>query len=319
MVSLIVGSGHGDAPGGRGVTGVAPDARVLFYEGDNPLCDEGDIATMLDDAVDQGADIISMSMGLLFDSDLKRAVQRAMDAGVVVVAAAGNFETNIYPATFPGVVAVGAVDQFAQLWNGTPRDATAAVAAPGVWVAHGGVAPSGSWVSEYYGTGTSASTAITAGALALVKSKYPDATGNQLIQQLIHTPAGDDGYDWQAGYGFGIVNVTKMLATSPTQWPDDNPLLVSPQRTLKEYPMWASSRIADPPGHDESTAGKAPHEATPTPGEPAAAGAGPGDGMPGWLWAVVGAAVVAAAGSTAFAARRGRGRQSIDHTKRQGV
>ena len=46
--------------------------------------------------------------------------------------------------------------------------------------------PGRGWVSGSDRTGTSDAAPIVAGALALVKSKYPDATGNQLIQQLIH-------------------------------------------------------------------------------------------------------------------------------------
>ncbi|MGH3368269.1 MAG: S8 family peptidase [Nocardioidaceae bacterium] len=337
MVSLIVGSGSGTAPGGRGVPGVAPDARVLFY-GDEYggrrhrlACYSDESAPLIDAAVADGADIISMSFTTNLSSEFHRATQRALDAGIVVVASAGNATRpgDYYiPARYPGVVPVGAVDENARLGMVTPRNRHAAVAAPGVWVANGEMTGS-SWTSEYYGTGTSPATAITSGALALVKSKYPKATGNQLIQHLIHTPDGD-GYDWQPGYGFGIVNVPNMLATSPTQWPDENPILVDPEQTLKDYPMWVSSRIPDPPGLSDGvpTAGEHHRDdpaqsgaSRPARSSVAAADAGavPQEaGMPGWLWPLGGAVVLAAAAGAAAAARRTRGAEDIDRTTQGG-
>jgi len=330
MVSLVAGSGRGDAAGGRGIAGVAPEARVLFYGADMHFgvegmdCFEGEIATTVDAAVGDGADIISMSIGLADLPPIHRAIRRALDAGVVVVTGAANphYEgDNTAPSIYPGVVGVSAVDEYAQLDRGTVRDESADVAAPGVYVGQGAVRPSGSWSSLAWGTGTSPATAITAGALALVKSKYPQATANQLIQHLIHTPRGD-GYDWQPGYGFGIVNVTKMLATSPTQWPDENPLAVDPAQTLKQYPMSVSSRVADPQerGDEDPAAPAAPSSRGRTRQEGQAAAAATSDGMmPGWAWPLAVAAALGAVGAVVAATRKARGSKGTDRTNTQGV
>jgi hypothetical protein len=111
---------------------------------------------------------------------------------------------------------------------------------------------SGDWYSAGWVTGTSPATAITAGTLALVKSRYPRATGNQLIQHLVHT-AGGKRYNWHHGYGFGVVNPLTMLASSPTQWPDENPLWLHPREALTNYPMWASSAVDDPRDTERNT------------------------------------------------------------------
>jgi subtilisin family serine protease len=257
MASLIVGSGRGDAAGGRGIPGVAPEATLLFYGVDaNPRtprlnCTSAQIATLIDAAVRDRADIISMSLDMVADDKLSVSVQRALSSGTLIVASAVNTATNPtsqYPAAYPGVLAVGAVNEHDRLWRLSPRNQYAAVAAPGVEIGAGAVSPrTQKWTSMYYGTGTSHATAITTGSLALLKSEYPKATGDQLAQQLIHTATGPGGFSWKAGYGFGLVDLPKMLASNPAQWPNKNPLWLSPQDTLHVFPMWTSSRIPDPP------------------------------------------------------------------------
>ena len=61
-----------------------------------------------------------------------------------------------------------------------------------------------------------------------MKQKYPKATGNQLIQTLIHnTGAGSHKlvFDTSNKLGYGIVSITSMLAVDPTTYPDVNPLV----------------------------------------------------------------------------------------------
>jgi serine protease len=67
----------------------------------------------IDFAVQNGAKVINMSIGGAQASEAVRlAVQRAAQAGVTVVAAAGNENGPVaFPAAFPDVIAVGAVDR----------------------------------------------------------------------------------------------------------------------------------------------------------------------------------------------------------------
>jgi hypothetical protein len=78
----------------------------------NGVGNMSDIATAIDYAVANQADIINLSLGYTSPSQtLKEAVDRALAAGVVVVAAAGNDSRGSlsYPALYPGVIAVGAL------------------------------------------------------------------------------------------------------------------------------------------------------------------------------------------------------------------
>ncbi len=98
---------------GRGVAGLAPDATILpvrvlgTYGGD-----AYSVASGITYAVDEGADVINMSLGgSYYTSVLEDAVDYATSRGVIVVAASGNEGSSSvgYPASFEGVIAVGAV------------------------------------------------------------------------------------------------------------------------------------------------------------------------------------------------------------------
>lgn len=234
----IIGNGTGTGPDGIGVAGIAPEAIVRSYVASEspargPECRSDDqersaIARAIDAAVADHVRIISTSLGLPGTSDeLIAAVQRALDAGVVVVAATGDkrVSTVVNPAAIRGTVAVAAVDEDYLPWAGNvagDREAFV-ISAPGFRVPTG-YFRAGRWSSMQLGTGTSEATPLVAGALALVAARYPNATGNQLIQNLIHNPAGDRPFGLDPDYGYGVVSVSKMLAADPTRWPDVNPL-----------------------------------------------------------------------------------------------
>lgn len=334
MAGLIVGNGRGNGPGGGGVLGVAPDARLLFYGTDTapsaagkaPFteCTGWDDDSLVRAAVRAGADIITVSMGENAPvPPLRKAIAWAIRRGVVVVAASGDTggahaDSSIeYPAGFPGVVAVNAVDRHARPWSGNPPPSHTdfrgwsfpVISAPGVHVNALGWFD-GHWDSNGFVVGTSPATAIVAGCLALVKQKYPEATGRQLVQQLIHYTGGTRAYGWDPKYGFGIVSVTKMLQHDPTKWPDVNPLLRGPYAAVKDFPM-SSYGTAPTAGGTTATTGQTQATGT-TPskgGQQPATHGSTSSGVPSWVWVLVAAVVLAgggAAGATMRKQRRGR-------------
>ncbi len=120
----VDGGGHGthvagtivaNANNGIGIAGVAPGAKVLPVQ---VLNHEGwgytsDVAAGLAWAADNGAHIINMSLGSSKPSELMEAVvDYASGRGALLIASAGNAGTwgPAYPAMYPGVVAVSAVD-----------------------------------------------------------------------------------------------------------------------------------------------------------------------------------------------------------------
>ena len=100
----------------EGVTGVAPNARILAYKvcRADGTCDDFAIQQAIARAVADGANVINMSLGESeYSQSLNDAVQDAWNAGVVIVAGAGNDGTTapFYPAAFDNVVSVAAFDE----------------------------------------------------------------------------------------------------------------------------------------------------------------------------------------------------------------
>jgi subtilisin family serine protease len=140
------------------------------------------IAAGLRYAADQGATIISLSLGGPADSSLLReAVVYAQGKGSLVVAAAGNSgkPDQHYPAAYPSVVAVGGVDQADKRYSWSNYGSWVDVAAPGCNVAQ---QPSGV-IGDY--CGTSSATPFVAGVAGLLASTDPAPTAVQIRSALI--------------------------------------------------------------------------------------------------------------------------------------
>ncbi|MCC3779700.1 type VII secretion-associated serine protease mycosin, partial [Streptomyces sp. UNOB3_S3] len=216
MAGIVAGRGHGEDDA-DGITGVAPEARILPVR---VILEDGDPArakargargSALADgirwAADHGADVINLSLG--DDSDTAHpepredeAVQYALAKGAVVVASAGNGGEHgdhvSYPAAYPGVIAVTAVDRYGGRASFSTRRWYATVSAPGVDVV---IADPD---RRYYeGWGTSAASAFVSGAVALLRSARPGLSPARVRELLTETardrPAG--GRDDEVGAG----------------------------------------------------------------------------------------------------------------------
>lgn len=259
VVSYIVGNGTG-YPGQPGITGIAPQAKILFYSvrtqsgcvsksGKTQASDVWDemVNDAIIDATDNGADIISFSIeatnGYLDDSLLY-----AMKHGVIVVASLKNHDSEDLTANFDGVpvlnngvIGVGAIGHDGNVPVGADGQPSTSlkvdVVAPGMNILVQG--SSTDWHAFSSGQGTSMATPITAGNLALAIQKYPGATHNQIIQSLIrNTGANPHGleYDSKHRFGYGVVDTISLLAADPTQYEDVNPLLA--KEHVVHGPTW---------------------------------------------------------------------------------
>ena len=241
MASLIAGHGHDG--GLSGVVGTAPAARILSirvipdradphygkYERERETVIQQSLADGIKYAVTHGAKVISMSIGYSSPSGTVRAeLQDAYDHGVVVLASAGNSggpgssrphkgAPESFPASYPGVISVGAVDTSAAVATFSSDNLSVQVAAPGV-----GVPTQGRDGGYWEVSGTSPACALVAGVAALIKSRYPglapDLVASAMTSTASHRPAG--GYDSQIG--FGIVDAAAAL-TRAGQLAGDRP------------------------------------------------------------------------------------------------
>ncbi|HYF34127.1 MAG TPA: S8 family serine peptidase, partial [Prosthecobacter sp.] len=159
MASLIAGDGEdegGAAPASRII-----DIRVADVTG---VSNTALVAEGIMKAIDQGARVINISLGTTGDSAvLRRAVEYALEKGVVIVAAAGNEQAAVlaYPAAYRGVISVAAVDAAKVQAYFSNSGAGLIIAAPGVGIISGYT--NGQTV---IGSGTSQAAAITSGVVA---------------------------------------------------------------------------------------------------------------------------------------------------------
>ena len=132
-----------------------------------------DVANGIAQAVNNGANPINLSLGSDGDSPfLHSVIQDASSKNIVFIGAAGNqpVTTPFYPAAYPEVMAVTAIDQ-GQIASYANRGSFVSLGAPGTSVIYFGNQP-------YYVTGTSASAAFTSG----IAAGYMDATHSSVSQ-----------------------------------------------------------------------------------------------------------------------------------------
>lgn len=262
MASLLVGSGRGTASGGRGISGIAPEATLRHYAVTypapsnptklscgltDPSLNEASEATAraIGQAVRDGARVISISLTTDYDDAYVEALLGAYRAGAIVVASTNNETRQVFwPGIGNGVVTVTHVDAAGNLdTSAMRRSSFVDFAAPGTRIAAGQWTPSG-WRSDVLSDGSSQATAITAGGLAAVWSAHPGATGNQVLQALrdqIGMRAEDGKHlTWfrrvgdnlpkatgkTESYGFGIADPADAVKVDVESLPDTNPMVV---------------------------------------------------------------------------------------------
>jgi hypothetical protein len=243
VASLLAGHGHGPghAHGGSdGITGVAPDARILAVqvtlEYNDPLNSDSAITRRLPDAiaagiryaVAHGATVIALpldpgTLGPAATGDPvaaggspaeRAAVSYALAQGAVLVAPAGDNGASTgtvnYPAAYPGVVAVGATMPGGRLAPFTSRRSYVALTAPGsgVTVAN----PDGGYSTL---ASTDMSAALTAGVAALIRSRFPRLTVAEVATAL-ERGARPAGQHPAPGSGRGALDAAGALAAAAT-------------------------------------------------------------------------------------------------------
>ncbi|MER6157629.1 type VII secretion-associated serine protease mycosin [Streptomyces sp. NPDC001868] len=213
---------------GTGFVGLAPDARIIPVKQNNA---EGDgtaltLASSIRHAVEAGADVINISQdtanAVKPDERLEAAVDYALDRKVVVVASAGNdglggSHKATYPASYEGVLAVAASDRNNERASFSQSGDFVGVAAPGVDMIS--TVPGGGHCAD---NGTSFSAPYVAGVAALLKSKYPDWTAQQVVAQIEQTAERSiPGHDPLVGWG--VIDPVKALTNVDPQHPVESP------------------------------------------------------------------------------------------------
>lgn len=204
VASLIVGD-HQNSPG------LAPAADLFSVRiaDEQGLSNSFLLAEGILFAVDQGAQVINISMGSYGNSSIvAEAVRYASESGAVIIAAAGNerFEFLAFPAAYEGVISVGAVDANNNRMAFSNQGEGLGVSAPGYAVS---AATLGDTPFTYF-TGTSASAPLVSAAVAATASQFeiPIADAAQLVLSSLNE-AGAPGSD--PAFGGGILDMGRIM------------------------------------------------------------------------------------------------------------
>ncbi|MFF4492116.1 S8 family serine peptidase [Streptomyces sp. NPDC001544] len=216
MAALIAGTGAGG-----GLKGLAPGAKIVPYRVQLAGIKDGkekentpEAWQALRAAADTDAKIINMSFGDMIGDQAEAAVKYAASKGKLLVAAVGNNGVNSYtdfPAAYPYVLGVAAVDKSLTVSKFSSSGGYADLAAPG------------EGITAYCGTdfhsycegqaGTSPATALTSAAAALIWSAHPSWTVNQVVRAMIDTAGRTYPKNEPSKYiGYGIIRPRVVLA-----------------------------------------------------------------------------------------------------------
>ncbi|MFE2978740.1 type VII secretion-associated serine protease mycosin [Streptomyces sp. NPDC059258] len=301
MAGLIAGTGARD--GGRGAFGLAPGAKILPIrltrseksknqaEGLRSFNLSAPAAIRF--AADSGAKVINISLAVEEGSrNLDDSVKYALNKGSLIFAGVGNDAEKankvMFPSATPGVVGVGAVGQDLRRSEFSHYGSQVDLAAPGEEMIHACGGDTG--LCESYGT--SDATALASASAALIWSKHPDWTNNQVLRVMLNTAGGPvSGKERSDGIGYGIVRPRIALKTPGDPGPADVYPLPDLAAAESKSPSPQPSKAADSARDTK---------------EPAAVAADEGGNTGLWLGLGVGAAVVVGGVATAAVVRSRR-------------
>ena len=244
MSVLIAGQGYG-----TGMIGMAPRAKILpvvvHAAAADGTADPAMMAAGIMYAANHGARVIDVSQehssasASGCDAAEQAAVAYALARDIVVIAAAGDTDLTgtgpAEPASCAGVVAVGAVQPKRVLWPGNTHQPYITVVNPGADLITSG--RDGRLVSGV--SGTRAASALAAGAVAVIRSRYPTMPWYRVIQRLTGTALPEGGHVPNDSFGYGIFRLSHAVNAAAYPVPAS-----APNPVYAKYRAW----LATPPG-----------------------------------------------------------------------
>jgi len=211
FVAGIIAAQPGELP----IVGVAPGVRIMdvrFLDSNNQFSsrDWNLFAEAIDYAVDNGADIINMSIYANGrpPATLENAIRRAVQSGVVIIGIAGNTGQIgvLYPGKYSDVYAVSATTENDLLASFSARGPEVSLCAPGEGITS--FLPGGQTATR---SGTSFAAPHVTGTLALILSAFPSLSATQAIDVLMGSliDLGTRGFD--SSFGQGLINAFEAV------------------------------------------------------------------------------------------------------------
>ena len=184
----VAGVAAATGANGQGIAGVCWGCRIMPVRVMQPsgIVNYSDLARGITYAAAKGAHVINLSVGGYANSrTLQTVIQNAAQTAVII-AGAGNdgVATPFYPAAYPEVLAVGAIDESGQRAAFSNFGPWVDLAAPGANMLT--TFDGGSWGAA---AGTSVAAPVVSGVAGLVKTLHPDWTAQQIAAHLRQTAA----------------------------------------------------------------------------------------------------------------------------------
>jgi hypothetical protein len=262
IAALLVGRS------GSQTSGLLPDARLIavdvFYR-DGGTADRTDVTSLvaaIEALAERGVRVMNLSLSGPPNEVLQNAIEAAQAKGIVIIAAAGNNGAGAepsYPAAYPGVIAVTAVDQDLNVYRRATQGAYIDLAAPGVdvWTAsaQGSGTPPGVnvWTASAQGsgtlrTGTSYAVPFVSAMAGLLLASNPQLDPNAAQDRLeAHTrDLGKPG--WDPKFGFGLIRMAGLCAR-----PAESTSTAALQPQPPALPLWERSWPATGSGPQQAT------------------------------------------------------------------
>ncbi|MDA4844279.1 S8 family serine peptidase [Hoeflea poritis] len=201
VASILIGSAESRTPG------LLPEATVIavdaFYrgKGNDERSDLFTLVKAIDLVSQRNVDIINMSLSGPPNTVLEQTIANLEEDNVLIVAAAGNMGPNakpVYPAAYPGVIAVTAVDHRGRIYRRAGRGEHIDISGPGVevWIA-------ASISGARFATGTSYAVPFITAATALALDGQGSASHDEVLAALAQAALdlGEPGRDDVYGHG----------------------------------------------------------------------------------------------------------------------
>jgi hypothetical protein len=213
VVALLAGQ-----PGSR-IPGLVPAARIVAADpfsrvGTDERSDVFALVSAVEAVAAAGAQVVNLSLAGPENRVLADAVRRQLEAGTVLVAAVGNAGPRAapqFPAAYPGVIGVTALDGRDRVWRRAVQGDQVDFAAPGVAVATAasirGLRPQ---------TGTSFATPFVTAAAAMLVASDPALTPAMVEERLAQAAADLGGPGRDPVFGHGLVQAEGACHTTGT-------------------------------------------------------------------------------------------------------
>lgn len=208
--TLVAGILAAETDNNKGIAGLTDGVSLLMircFTGKTGKLD--DMLEAIGYAIEQDVDVINMSVGGT-GADAKAMeplLQKAAEAGVLVVAAAGNLGTtaSYYPAAFDCVTGVGSVDADGRVSSFSQHNDSVFVTAPGSAIYGLGIGGPAAYQTD---RGTSFAAPMVTALAVMAKQADPelDHSGFQTLLRMSVQDAGDPG--WDEYYGHGTVSAS---------------------------------------------------------------------------------------------------------------